>query len=347
MEVTNEAYTALEKSEKEFRRLYESDLIGIAFANMEKLTDANDTFLSMIGYSREDLKQGSIKWEKRTPPEWVFADLKELEELRSHGSCTPFEKEYFRKDDSRVSVLVGAALLEENPISWISFILDITDRKKMSEQINASLAEKEALLREIHHRVKNNLQIIISLLNLHIRRMDDPVTIETLKDCQNRVQSMALVHEHLYKGKDISQIDLGNYLKALGTGLFRSYENGRRGIRFDISIRDIYVDINIAIPLGLISNELIINSLKYAFSEKTGGILSLIATEDSETLNFTVADNGGGIPEGITLENQDSMGLRLINMFTDQLNATVVIDRTEGTKFTFIIPKPKEQKPTD
>ncbi|MFH0966495.1 MAG: PAS domain S-box protein [Methanobacteriota archaeon] len=347
VDVTNEAYTALEKSEKQFRRLYESDLIGIAFANMEKLTDANDTFLSMIGYSREDLKQGLIKWEKRTPPEWALADLKEFEELQSHGSCTPFEKEYYRKDDSRVSVLVGAALLEENPLSWISFILDITDRKKMSQQISASLAEKETLLREIHHRVKNNLQIIISLLNLQIRRMDDPDTIETLKDCQNRVRSMALVHEHLYKGKDISRIDLGNYLKALGTGLFHSYEDGLRGIRFDIGIRDIYVDINIAIPVGLISNELIINSLKYAFSEKTGGILSLTATEDSETLIITVADNGGGIPEGITLENQDSMGLRLVNMFTDQLNATAVIDRTEGTKFTFTIPKPREQKPTE
>jgi len=283
--------------------------------------------------------------------QWDISQLHEMLEtvLPDSTSFDNFEIEHdFPGIGHRNMLLNARRILSETGTTELILLVieDITERKKMSEQIKSSLTEKETLLREIHHRVKNNLQIIISLLNLQIRRMDDPVTMETLKDCQNRVRSMALVHEHLYKGKDISRIDLGNYLNALGMGLFQSYEDGRRGIRFDIGIRDIYVDINIAIPLGLISNELIINSLKYAFSEKTGGILSLSATEDSETLILTVADNGGGIPEGITLENQDSMGLRLVEMFTDQLNASVMIDRTEGTKFTFTIPKPKEQKPT-
>ena len=224
---------------------------------------------------------------------------------------------------------------------------DITDRKIMSEQINASLAEKATLLREIHHRVKNNLQIVSSMLNMQIRKISDPKMIETLRDSQNRVMSMALVHEHLYRGKDFAHIDLKNYITALGKGLFQTYADTNSGVRLDIAIRDIYVDINAAIPLGLISNELITNSLKYAFKEKKGGILSITAKEDAQALTFIVTDNGIGLPKGITLENQDSLGLRLVHTLTGQLHGTVTIDRTEGTKFVFTFPKPAEQKPTE
>jgi two-component sensor histidine kinase len=233
-------------------------------------------------------------------------------------------------------------------IEWRSFPMgnfiyasarDVTERKKMTEQIEASLAEKETLLKEVHHRVKNNLQIIASLLNLQIRKLTDPATIEALKDSQSRVRSMALVHEHLYKGKDFAHIDLGDYIRALGTALFKSSDATIRGVKFDLSIHDIYVDTNNAIPLGLICNELITNSLKYAFRGKKGGKLSITATEDPDTLTFVVADNGVGMAPDITLENQTSLGLHLVSTLTRQLYGTVVIDRTEGTKFTFTFPK--------
>ncbi|ABS56014.1 signal transduction histidine kinase [Methanoregula boonei 6A8] len=219
---------------------------------------------------------------------------------------------------------------------------DVTERKKMTDLVEASLAEKETLLREIHHRVKNNLQIISSLLNLQIRKIDDPKTIEVLKDCQSRVLSMALVHEHLYKGKDFSRIDLKNYIHSLGMQLSQSYGNANEIVRFDLNLPDIYVDINTAIPLGLIINELITNSLKYAFKGRKDGKLSITATENDRALTLIVADNGVGMPEGITLENQTSLGLRLVKTLTGQIHGTVVIDRTGGTKFVFVIPKPAE-----
>lgn len=230
-------------------------------------------------------------------------------------------------------------------ISTIAQGVDITERKKMTEQIAASLTEKETLLKEVYHRVKNNLQIIVSLINLQIRKIDDPMTIEALRDCQNQVRSMALVHEHLYRGKDFSHIDLGNYIRALGTGLLTMNEAQKRGIRFDLDIHDIYVDTNTAIPLGLISNELITNSIKYGFRGKDSGRIFITATEDLRFLTFTVADDGAGMSPDITFENQTSLGLKLVNMLTDQLNGTVVIDRTEGTKFTFTFLKPEEHNP--
>ncbi|MFA4878418.1 MAG: histidine kinase dimerization/phosphoacceptor domain -containing protein, partial [Methanoregula sp.] len=252
------------------------------------------------------------------------------------------------KDGRILMVLWNSAnVLDEDKkiISTIAQGMDITERKKMSVQIEASLIEKEALLKEVHHRVKNNLQIIASILNLQIRKIDEPTTIEALKDCQGRVRSMALVHEHLYRGKDLSHVDLGNYIRALGTVLFTSYDARERGARFELDIHDIYVDANTAIPLGLISNELITNSLKYAFKEKEDGKVSITATEDRATLIFVVADNGPGIPEHITLENQATLGLQLVSSLTDQLNGTVTIDRTAGTKFVITFPKPTGQKP--
>jgi len=222
---------------------------------------------------------------------------------------------------------------------------DVTERKKTADLIDASLAEKETLLREIHHRVKNNLQIISSLLSLQIREIDDPRTIEALKDCQARVLSMAFVHEHLYQGKDFSRIDLKNYIHSLGRQLSQSYGNPNEHITFEISVPDIYVDINTAIPLGLVISELITNSLKYAYKGRKVGKLTITATEDPLDLTVTVADDGVGMPEEITLDTQKSLGLRLVNTLTGQLQGTVVIDRTGGTKFTFVIPGPERQKP--
>jgi two-component sensor histidine kinase len=212
---------------------------------------------------------------------------------------------------------------------------DVTEQKKMMEQITASLAEKETLLKEVHHQVKNNLQIIASLLNMQIRKIHDPMTVDALKDCQNQVRSMSLVHEHLYRSKDFSEIDLENYIRSLGTMLLSLYEPGSRGVRFETSIHDIHVDTNTAIPLGLISNELITNSLKHAFKGKDGGRLSVTATEDQHFLTFVIADNGAGIRPDITMENQATLGLKLVDMLTEQLNGTVVIDRSGGTLFTF------------
>jgi len=327
-------------SETRYRRLFETAQDGILILDAEtgQIVDVNPFLIDLLGFSHE-LFLGKKIWDIGIFKD-VVANKENFEELQ--------RKEYIRYEDLPLETADGRNIAVEFVSNVYTVdnkkviqcnIRDITERKKMTEQIEASLAEKETLLREIHHRVKNNLQIITSILNLQIRKLNDPATIETLKDSQSRVQSMALVHEHLYKSKDFSHIDLRNYINALGTGLFQSYEVANHGVRFDLNIRDIYVDINTAIPLGLISNELITNSLKYAFKEKKDGKISITATEDPQSLTFVVADDGVGMPEHITLENQTTLGLRLVSSLTGQLHATVTIDRTEGTKFVFTIPK--------
>ncbi|MDD1685878.1 histidine kinase dimerization/phosphoacceptor domain -containing protein [Methanoregula sp.] len=335
-------------SETRYRRLFETAQDGILIldAGTGQIVDANPFLIDLLGFSHEQFLGKKI-WEIG-----IFKDI--VANKDNFGELQ--RKEYIRYEDLPLETadrrniaveFVSNVYLVDNKKVIQCNIRDITERKKMAEQIKATLAEKETLLKEVHHRVKNNLQIITSLLNMQIRKTTDTKTIEALKDSQNRVRSMALVHEHLYKGKDSAHIDLGNYIHSLGTVIFSSYEEGNRGVRFDLDIHDIYVDTNTAIPLGLISNELITNSLKYAFGEKKDGKLSITAAEDPAALTFVVADNGIGMAPEITLENQTTLGLQLVSTLTNQLNGTVAIDRTGGTKFTFRFPKPVEQKPTE
>jgi PAS domain S-box-containing protein len=338
----------LKKTETEYRSLISNSADIIAVVDYTgDFFFLSPSFDSVLGYREGTIRIRNV-FELIHPDDVRAARETMQSSAESPGEIRSVELRLRHADGSwRIMDVVGrtSSWGEHDRVILVS-ARDVTERKKMTEQIEASLAEKETLLKEIHHRVKNNLQIITSMLNLQIRNIDDPTTIEVLKDSQSRVRSMALVHEHLYRGKDFAHIDLGNYIRALGMGLFQSYEAAKQGIRFDLNIKDIYVDINTSIPLGLISNELITNSLKYAFKEKKNGKISITATEDSQALTFVVADNGAGMPEGITLENQTSLGLRLVSLLTGQLKGTVTIDRTEGTKFVFTIPKGAEQKPT-
>jgi len=301
------------------------------------ISDVNTATVLATGFSRKELI-GTDFSQYFSEPEKAKEGY---EKAFRDGSVTDYELQIRHKNGGVTPVLYNATVYRDpdgNITGVFAAARDITERKKMTAQIETSLAEKETLLKEVHHRVKNNLQIINSIINLQLRKLDDPVVIEAMKDSQSRVRSMALVHEQLYRGESLAHIDIGNYIRALGTGLFQSYEASQRGIKLDLDIPKIPVDINTAIPLGLICNELITNSLKYAFADKKDGKLSISAAMDSAYLKFVVADNGIGLPEHITLENQASLGLRLVNTLTDQLDGTVTIDRTAGTKFTLSFP---------
>jgi PAS domain S-box-containing protein len=230
------------------------------------------------------------------------------------------------KDRTEAFSKANEALEEEN-----------MQRLDAEEKMRAALEEKTVLLKEIHHRVKNNLQIIASLLNLQSRYIKDESILATIRESQNRVKAMALVHEKLYRSEEISHIDLADYIKFLGTGLFQFYDAKSRGIRFTLDIHDIEVDINTAIPLGLIINELISNSLKYAFPAGKDGEVILRMQQDGQKLIATFSDNGIGIPAELDWQNTQSLGLRLVNSLVDQLNGTIELDRSSGTRFTMVV----------
>jgi len=217
--------------------------------------------------------------------------------------------------------------------------------QKEAAKTESSLQEKELLLREIHHRVKNNLQVISSLLSLQSRTSKDEQAIEMAKESQNRIKVMALIHEKLYRSKDFANVEFNDYIKNLANDLFASYRVSASRISLKLEIEDLSLGIDTAIPTGLIINELVTNCLKYAFSKDNDGEIriSLRSLNDGQN-ELIVSDNGVGIPETLDIKNAESLGLRMITNLTERsLHGNVSINRNNGTEFKIIF-KEKEYK---
>jgi PAS domain S-box-containing protein len=218
---------------------------------------------------------------------------------------------------------------------------DETERQKTDEAIRASLAEKEALLKEIHHRVKNNLQVIVSLLSLQADQIADPVALEMFRDTQSRVRSIARIHETLYSSKDLAEIEFGEYTRVLVQDLFGFYGISKDRIRYDLQIEDMAISITQAIPLGLILNELVVNCLKHAFPDDRHGTIRVSLgylleelgsgqTLDEAPGQLCVEDDGVGLPPDFKIEHADSMGMYLVRILTRQLRGKLTLESREG-----------------
>jgi PAS domain S-box-containing protein len=209
---------------------------------------------------------------------------------------------------------------------------DLTERKQAEDVVHASLKEKETLLKEIHHRVKNNLQVISSLLALQASATDDAVTRGLLNESRNRVHSMALIHEKLYQSENLAQVQFSDYLRNLTRDLFRSYSAG--GVTLKLQAEDIPLDVDTAIPCGLIVNELVSNALKYAFpAGRTGDLHISFLKISRERCALTVTDNGAGLPTDLDVKNPKTLGLQLVNMLVSQLHGTLDVVADGGTTF--------------
>ena len=214
----------------------------------------------------------------------------------------------------------------------IESIRDITASKKAQEKISKALEEKNILLKEIHHRVKNNLQIISSLLSLQeIYVQEDVKAVNVLKESQNRVLSMATVHEMLYQSNDISRINFSYYIKKLTANIFHSYHINSMP---QINVDQIYLNIETSIPLGLIISELVSNSLKYAFPDDKIGNITVKLYSHNEDYELIISDDGIGFPNNIDFRNvKSTLGLQLINSLVSQLDGSIQLDRSNGTKY--------------
>jgi PAS domain S-box-containing protein len=219
--------------------------------------------------------------------------------------------------------------------------IDITERKQAETKIQASLQEKEVLLKEIHHRVKNNLQVISSLLKMQSRSLNDPKILEMFQESQSRIHSMALIHEKLYQSEDLARINCADYIHNLTSHLYRSYQVSPRNIQLDVTVDNISLSIDAALPCGLIINELVSNALKYAFPKKRSGNIYIHLTMDEQKhYILKVGDNGIGLPENIDWQNTRSLGLRLVRTLSQQLGSTVELDRSHGTMFLLTFREP-------
>lgn len=220
---------------------------------------------------------------------------------------------------------------------------EIIAHEKAEAKLQDSLDEKDILVKEIHHRVKNNLITISSLLNLQSHYITDKKTLNISKESQNRAKSMAMIHERLYRTEIGRKIEFGEYLRSLATELFHTYTLDPE-IKLNLELDNVKVDVNSAIPLGLIINELITNSFKYAFPEGKGELtIKFKRLDDSkDDFELAVSDNGVGFPEGVDFRKVDSLGLLLVNNLINQLDGTIELDQSQGTKFTIRF---KDSKP--
>ncbi len=229
------------------------------------------------------------------------------------------------------------------PDQFIGAVRDVTDTRIYDERIQASLREKEAMLKEIHHRVKNNLQIVTSLLSLQSAGKLSPDSIDVLEESKNRIRSMALVHESLYSTEDLGHINIVSYLDQLCSYLFRSFGIDPSVIQLELKIDDVVLNLERAIPFGLIVNELLSNCLKYAFPDgRTGVVLVQFCAAQDDCFALTVSDNGVGLPDTFDLSQLNSLGLKLVGDLTSQLSGTLTISRLNGTeiRMTFPIDEP-------
>ena len=259
---------------------------------------------------------------------------------KTRGVCAPFKKEYLRKDGCRVPVLIGVARLEDAPEQYVGFALDLSERRRLEAQLRASLQEKEVLLKEVHHRVKNNLQVVARLLDMQADTIED-LSIRTLfEDSQQRIQSIALIHETLYQaGNGVAQANAAEYLARLSQQLFEAYRSP--GDRHTLRVRaePVWLAVPTAVPCCLLITELITNSFKHAFPDDLVGEIHVTLRQDPPgTCVLTVGDTGVGLPEDLDVRATESLGWQLVRLLTEQLRGTIELEGHKGTTVTITFP---------
>lgn len=346
-----QAKISLWESEEKYRALAENAMDGIYIINPGGFEYVNSAFEKIFGYKAKEVCHKDFNFFDLIYPE----DRKliaEREEARKKGNKLPplYLFRVLTKDGKIKHVEVNTIPLPGKKVRILGILRDITERMQSEKQLKASLREKEVLLREIHHRVKNNMQVISSLLNLQSSRIKNKNVFEMFKKSRDRIRSMALIHEKLYQSKDFARIDLASYIQSLVVHLLHSYNVDPDVIKLKTEIEDIFLDINTAIPCGLIINELVSNSLKHAFPElntrqkkrkKMSEILIRIHSDEKDLTTLIVGDNGVGLPKDFDIRKAKSLGLQLVNDLVEQLEGAIKHQKRRGTVFKITFSPPK------
>ncbi len=324
--------------EAKFRGFLESAPDAVVVVNGDgEIVTINSLTERMFGYSREELLGRKV--EVLVPNRYHHTHVHQRSAYSREPRTRPMgagrELTGQRKDGSEFPVEISLSPLEtEEGTLVISIVRDVTQRHQAEAQIKASLREKEVLLKEIHHRVKNNLQVTSSLLKLQSGYIQDPQAREMFAESQNRIRSMALVHEKLYQSRDLSRIDFADYIKSLASLLFRSFGGDRERIALNVEGDHIFLSVETAVPCGLIVNELLSNSLKHAFPEgREGEIVVAVHGSEPGWYVISVKDTGVGLPTGLDVEQTETLGLQLVRTLAGQLRAEVEVLRDGGTEF--------------
>ncbi|MFQ4138950.1 PAS domain S-box protein [Nodosilinea sp. PGN35] len=317
--------------------------IGVVRADNGMICYTNRKFEQMFGYDPGELNGQHVSIVNyatdRAEAEAVNQTIRQavLENLEA-----TYEVHNVKKDGTPFWCSATTSVFEHPEYGSVLVAVhqDISDRKESEAKLQASLREKELLLKEIYHRVKNNLQVVYSLLSLQSRKLSDPVALAVLRDSQSRVLAMALVHEKLYKSDDLTRIDLADYIHSLAYSLLETYRSGNSPIALRLEIEPYSLDIETALPCGLILTELMSNALKYAFAEgKPGEIVITAARSPNHQVALRVGDNGVGLPKDFNLERVSSLGLSLVRNLTNQIGGEVaIVPQVVGSAFQIVFP---------
>jgi PAS domain S-box-containing protein len=329
---------ALRESEERFKSILENvvEMFFITDGSLNVIY-ASPRCIEIYGYSSEEMTARPLRWLESIHPEDKGAVERRVADEVCKGTRAVFEYRILRKDG-----VVRWVRSASNPIlradgklqRVYGTVTDITE----FESLRSSLNEKEVLLKEIHHRVKNNLQIVISLMRLESRAFSEERVRAALKDLETRIRAMALVHEHLYHSSDLAKIGFKNYLKGLCEELFRTYRADSGRIKLEIDAEAVALDIERAIPCGLIINELLTNAIKYAFPGNRKGVLRVaIHNTADDAVEIVISDDGIGLPETLDIRSAKTLGLQLVTTLAEnQLKGKVELERASGTRFRVI-----------
>ncbi len=325
---------ALIQSEERYRTAIESSNDGVTIGQGDIRVYANRKFLEIFGYDRLDEAVGQSVLSAVHPDD--RDRIEEINRRRQAGEPAPSRYEFkgVKKDGTAIYLEVSVARITYGgQPAALTYLRDITERRKIEEQIRTSLKEKEVLLKEVHHRVKNNLQVVSSLLFLQSQTVKDDDTRRLLEESRNRVKSMAFIHKQLYQSTNVAQIDFSPYVRNLTRNLLDSYKTNGNGIALDVHVEDVFLALDTAIPCGLIINELVSNALKHAFSSGSEGRISVDLRREGEKYVLVVSDNGVGLPGEIDVLNSETLGLQLVSALVAQIEGRLELTRDTGTVF--------------
>jgi len=331
------AEEALRKSEEKFSKAFYTSPDSI---NINRLKDGvyveiNEGFTRITGYTQEEVVgRSSLPGDLNI---WVNAEDRErlVAGLREKGEVLNLEALFRCKDGTVLNGIMSAKIIEiHDELCILSITRDITERKQAEEQLRKSAMEKDLLLTELQHRVKNNLNVIYSLLSLESEKSHDPGTKQTFLNAQNRIRSMLVLYDRLYHAEDFTGIDLHSYIEEFSAQLFETYAIDPTRIRLKTSLAAMKLDLKRAVPLGLILNELITNSLKYAYPAGTGGEIRIRLEKAEDLVTLCVSDDGVGLPSGFDSGSGETLGMNLVAMLTKQINGELSTENAKGTSIT-------------
>ncbi len=342
MDITEHKRTGenLKFSEEKFFKSFMTSPAALCIARLKdyKIIEINDTLIKRTGFTREEII------DKTAPELFVWdnpADRQEVvKALLAEGKITGKEYTFRMKDQSIVIGEYSAFIITIGGEKHILVtILDITGRKRVEEKIRALLSEKELLLREVHHRIKNNMGTMISLLSLQAGMLKEQDTVNALLEARGRIQSMSVLYDTLYQTENVRQMSIGHYLVPLVERIVSLFPISA-AVTIEKQIENFALEVKTLLSLGIIVNELVTNAMKYAFAGRESGVITVSTSKKENRATLVIGDNGTGIPESIDIEHSAGFGLSLVGILMKQINGTVAIERSGGTRFVITFPVP-------